>query len=280
MDPRQQVVQLTRRVARRAKRARAGGAADWRRVVNAWDRADNHHVLVRDPVFVFSSVRSGSTLLRVILDTHSQIVAPHELHFRHVEVGMNHRFAKAAFGELGLSNEMLENMLWDRVFAELLATSGASVVVDKTPSNTVIWRRVSDWWPDARFLFLLRHPAHIAESLVSARPRASLEDNYLRANKYLDALHQARSNLAGLDVRYEELAAQPETEVRRICEWLGVPWEPAMLNYGAKQRTYTRGLGDWSETLKSAQIQPPRELPEPDDVPNEMRRAAERFGYL
>jgi Sulfotransferase family len=280
MDPRQQVLRVTRGVARRARRTRQRGVADWRRVADTWDKADSHHLLVRDPVFVFSSVRSGSTLLRVILDTHSQIVAPHEMHFRNVRVKLNHKLTNAAFRELGISTETLENMLWDRIFAELLANSGKSVVVDKTPSNTVIWRRVSEWWPDARFLFLLRHPAHIAESLIAARPRVPLSDNYERANKYLDALHEARSNLPGLDVRYEDLTARPEAEVKRICDWLGVPWEPTMLDYGAKERTYTRGLGDWSETLKSAEIRPPRELPKPEDVPAEMRLPAERFGYL
>ncbi|XDO64283.1 sulfotransferase [Streptomyces sp. RLB1-33] len=42
--------------------------------------------LVDSPVFVLSSVRSGSTLLRVLLNSHSQIRAPHEMHLRTVHV--------------------------------------------------------------------------------------------------------------------------------------------------------------------------------------------------
>src|SRR3954470_10054533 len=45
--------------------------------------------LVRSPVFVLSSVRSGSTLLRVLLNSHSQIRAPHELHLRTLQVRRN-----------------------------------------------------------------------------------------------------------------------------------------------------------------------------------------------
>jgi len=38
--------------------------------------------LVAAPVFILCTLRSGSTLLRVLLNSHSQIHAPHELHLR------------------------------------------------------------------------------------------------------------------------------------------------------------------------------------------------------
>ncbi|MER6695209.1 sulfotransferase, partial [Streptomyces minutiscleroticus] len=43
--------------------------------------------LLRRPVFVMSPVRSGSTLLRMLLDAHSELHSPHELHIRRLEVG-------------------------------------------------------------------------------------------------------------------------------------------------------------------------------------------------
>src|SRR5579875_3716107 len=56
--------------------------------------------LLTAPVFIMSSVRSGSTLLRVLLDTHSQIHAPHELHLRSIKVQLANSYVAKAMAEL------------------------------------------------------------------------------------------------------------------------------------------------------------------------------------
>jgi hypothetical protein len=274
------MVRVVRGVARRVKKGREK-YAPVALMRQTWDLADSHHLLVRDPVFLFSSVRSGSTLLRVILDSHSQIVAPLEMHFRSVRVRYTNRETKKAFAELGIPPQTMENMLWDRMFAQLLVDSGKSVVVDKTPSNTMAWRRISDWWPDARFLILLRHPVHIADSLIASRRDIPLEKHYQRVNSYVTALDAARKGLPGSHVvRYEDLTADPDRELRQICAWLGVAYEPEMINYTAQERSYVRGLGDWSPTIRSGEIRPPREAPAVEDIPVELRDGAALLGYI
>src|SRR3712207_4275572 len=52
--------------------------------------------LVTAPTFVLCSVRSGSTLLRVLLNSHSQIHAPHELHLRFVTAGITAKWGAKA----------------------------------------------------------------------------------------------------------------------------------------------------------------------------------------
>src|SRR5262249_35864728 len=71
--------------------------------------------LVESPVFVLSSVRPGSTPLRVLLNSHSRIRAPHEMHLRTVHVRMSREFTADAMKELALDKEELEHVLWDRV---------------------------------------------------------------------------------------------------------------------------------------------------------------------
>ncbi|MFF7593448.1 sulfotransferase [Streptomyces mirabilis] len=70
--------------------------------------------LVDSPVFVLSSVRSGSTLPRVLLNSHSQIRAPHETHPRTVHVHLSRDFTAEAMRALGLDKDELEHALWDR----------------------------------------------------------------------------------------------------------------------------------------------------------------------
>jgi len=52
--------------------------------------------LLEAPAFVLCSVRSGSTLLRVLLDSHSQIHSPHEMHLRALRVKVRSRYADRA----------------------------------------------------------------------------------------------------------------------------------------------------------------------------------------
>src|SRR5215212_12159632 len=57
--------------------------------------------LLEAPTFVLCSVRSGSTLLRVLLDSHSRICAPHELHLRDISVSLRTDYAERSLGEIG-----------------------------------------------------------------------------------------------------------------------------------------------------------------------------------
>ncbi|MBX6169734.1 MAG: sulfotransferase, partial [Thermobispora bispora] len=67
------------------------------------------------PVFIMSPVRSGSTLLRSILNAHSELHAPHELHVRRLTVGFGTPLARKAMEALGHNQADLEHLLWDRV---------------------------------------------------------------------------------------------------------------------------------------------------------------------
>ena len=53
------------------------------------------------------TLRSGSTLLRVLLDSHSQIHCPHEIHLRYLSVGLDAKWAERSMKEMGLDQERL-----------------------------------------------------------------------------------------------------------------------------------------------------------------------------
>lgn len=237
--------------------------------------------LVPEPAFLLSSIRSGSTLLRVILDSHPQVCAPHEMHLGSLRVAPNSWFGEVAIEQLGVSPRDLENLLWDRVLHLTLARSGKSVVVDKTPYNTIDWERISTSWPRARYVFLQRHPWRIAQSLIASRPDLPVAEHYVKVNRYANALAQARSALPGCTVRYEELTADPERVVRRVCEWLDVRFVPEMLDYGRHDHgTFRRGVGDWGPKILSGHIEASPPPPDPDEIPPELRDACAQHGYL
>jgi hypothetical protein len=231
------------------------------------------------PAFIFSSVRSGSTLLRLILNSHSAIYAPHELHLRHIKVEFSHVTAKHAMSSLDLDQDELTHLLWDRLLTEALRRSGKQQLVEKTPNLVLSWERVARCWPGARYVFLLRHPAGILDSWRRVRDRQTADDVAATVTRYLSALRDARRALPGLTVRYEDLTADPGRECRRLCDFFEVPYEPAMVQYGAREHGELKfGLGDWSEKIRSGSVQPPRPLPDLA-LPPALRELAADLGY-
>ena len=108
---------------------------------------------------------------------------------------------------------------------------------------------------------------------------ADQEKNVDLIRRYCEALEHARRTYPGVTIRYEELTADPEATMRRVCEHLEVPWEPAMLSYGEQEHgRYKIGLGDFKDKIKTGRVQPAE--PPPDEIPEPLRPIAATWGYL
>lgn len=264
-------------VAWRARRARRIARQRRSALALAWEAGADVDHLVPSPVFVICSPRSGSTLLRSILDTHSKICAPHELHLNTMRVSTPRSYAKDAWSALGLSTDHLQNLLWDRALHRMLVMSGKRVIVDKTPQNVLIWQRISEFWPAARYIHLRRHPMAAIASMEQIHPDRGTDEHVAWMLRYAEHLDAARAALPGPTVRYEELTTDAERVVSGICHYLGVRWEPRMLNY--REGTFTFGLGDWSDRIKSGSIQAAQPLPAETKVPDALRETVRQWGY-
>ena len=239
------------------------------------------------PVFILSAARSGSTLLRVILGGHSRLYAPPELPLMHLEARAETPWIQTSMRALYLTKEELDHMLWDRVLADALARSGKPVVVVKTPSNVLLWPRIAECWRDARFIFLLRHPAAVVASLRTSWDPAwhpgtsgSLAEVTGNALRYMTEVEEARRALPGHTVRYEDLTADPEPVIGELCGYLGVEFEPAMLNYGQfADARFAVGLGDNSDNIRSGRIQPATPPPRSGEISPELAKMCATWDY-
>ena len=240
-----------------------------------------HDRLVCKPVFLLSSVRSGSTLLRCILDSHSSICAPHELHLGHIGARIDSEFATLSMSILGLDATSLKQLLWDRVLQSILAQSGKSIIVDKSPSNTFIHDELRACWPDARFLVLRRHPADIATSIVQANDGRDLAEASALVNRFGEALDRVLRDEPNTPViRYEDLVTDPASTCRQLCDLLVTPYEPAMLDYGASEHgPLIYGVGDWGDRIRTGRIQPCPGASEARPTPPQLVDLTHRWGY-
>jgi hypothetical protein len=244
-------------------------------------RAAADERLLQKPVFILSSIRSGSTLLRVMLNTHSQIYAPHELHLAGIKVNMSSKYVKSAMQELGLGTDTLQFLLWDRLLQRELMRNNKRLLVNKTPSDALMWRRIARCWSDVRFIFLLRHPAAVTDSWQRARKDWTRDEVGEDVKRYMVAVEEARGERGGLSVKYEDVTINPEREMRRICEFIGVAYEPAMVDYGqADHGSFRAGLGDWGKNIKSGKIQPVERMPTPEEIPATLLDLSKQWGYL
>lgn len=255
-------------------RRRPSDAASSSPTVGSTDR------LVPSPIFVLSSVRSGSTLLRVILDSHPDIYAPAEMHLRTLKVQFGAPFTAKAMDQLGLTADDLQDLLWDRILHRELALSGRAHIVDKTPANSLVWRRINAVWPDARYVFLLRHPGAIYTSIMNRRADGDVETAISEISRYVDHIEQARAALPGITIKYEDLTSDPERVTRQICRHLGVRWQREMLDYGSVDHgPFKPFLGDWSDKIRSGRIEPARTVASPSDYPRALDRFVRTWGY-
>jgi hypothetical protein len=236
--------------------------------------------LLKAPAFVLCSVRSGSTLLRVLLDSHSKIHSPQELHLRDLAVRIKTDYATKALGEIGLDDEQLRFLLWDRLLHRELTAAGKQVLVNKTPNDLFIVDLIARCWTDARFIYLLRHPGAIARSRQQTRPQDSPDRNARMVLRYGNALEQARATHPGMTLRYEDLTADPRAATQRVCAFLGLHWEARMLDYGRFDHGRMKpGLGDWKAKIKSGQIQPAEPPPPLDEVHPSLHDLCVAWGY-
>jgi len=212
--------------------------------------------LIAEPVFLLSPPRSGSTLLRCILDTHSCIRSPQELHLKHLRVRLETAHCRLSLELLGYSETELGYLLWDRLLYEELRSSGKQVLVEKSPCNVDIVDELQRCWPDARFVVLLRHPLRVARSVLDNFTDHDLETATRQLVRVDEVVQRLRSRPRGvLTVRYEALVAFPSRTLRQICEYLGLIYEPEMLNYGRQDHgPYIYGLGDWGKRIRSGVV--------------------------
>jgi hypothetical protein len=129
----------------------------------------------------------------------------------------------------------------DAVMRAWAAGQGKSRWGEKTPSHTLCWRAILPEFPQVQVIHLIRDGRDVALSLKKAffGPK-HVYPLARRWIQYLASAEQARAFLGEkrfLQVRYEDLLADPEHELRRICAFLGEQFDPSMLAYHKAQRT-------------------------------------------
>lgn len=200
---------------------------------------------VRAPIFVIGSPRSGTTLLRLVLDSHSAISCGEETHFlRRLRSIVGEDWPLVATYGLERSWWLLRiRALYEDFQAAVLAGSSKVRWAEKDPTYTLQLDFIDELFPDALYVHLVRDGHDVVASFrdrwgyrSAARAAKSEWARYVRAAQELgERLPTARY----LELRYEKLVAEPEPQTRRLFAFLGEPWEPAVIDFDPSEHTAT-----------------------------------------
>lgn len=221
-------------------------------------------------VFLIGSPRSGSTLLARMLGAHPEVFAPAEPHLMPPLAHLGFfeaRVERAPFDPVITQQGLREltrllprgeedvrdalRALTDTLYGRALAPTGRRLFLDKTPAYALVLDFLTRLYPRARYVVLTRHPLAVWSSYVDSffdgDFRAAHAHNPL-LERYVPAVGRflREATVPHVHVRYEELVSRPEAELRRIGGFLGLAFDPGMVEYGrsAPAPAAARGLGD------------------------------------
>lgn len=140
---------------------------------------------------------------------------------------------------------------------------GGKLLSEKTPANVLVFDRLLELFPRARFIHVVRDPRATVASLleVGRRARAAGETPVPYAADVAAAASYVRkclkAGLAAQDlvpervyrIHYERLVCRPVDEGRALCAFLGVPWQERMASPGEVEHPGAAAITDNSSSI-------------------------------
>jgi tetratricopeptide (TPR) repeat protein len=250
------------------RRLQARFTPDW---VASWTPAPPATGAV--PVFLLGFPRSGTTLLDQILDAHPALCSIEE---KPTVDAIKRRVAAMPQGypdqlsALSADDIVALRQLYGAEADRYRGDRPGALLVDKMPLNTIDVGLIHRLFPHAKILLSLRHPCDVVLSgfIQAFRPNASMIhfaslDGTARFYVQVMTLWRHYAAVLPLDVltvRYEDLVADFPGQARRVLDFLGVPWDEAVLGYADHARAraiatpsyhqvvqpiYARSIGRW-----------------------------------
>jgi hypothetical protein len=190
------------------------------------------------PVFVVGPPGSGTTLLRLMLDSHPDLMLARETGFLRSVSAIHHiPFMQGGdtWGDrLGLSADELDRLIerfYDGVFSLAAQRQGARRWGDKTPFHVHFMSEAAQVFPDAQFVGIVRHPGACASSAGRFQLGWASGVRLWSQRTAAMATHGIGLGDRFLLVRYEDLVTDQRDVVAEVLQFLDLPCDDAVLSH-------------------------------------------------
>ena len=211
----------------------------------------------RPPVpFVVGMNRSGTTLLRMMLDAHPDLTIPPETHFvpdlikaareddATPESALEAMKSAREWGDFGFSDEEMLGRLRAlpeikpgpavrTFYAAYTEEQGKPRWGEKTPTYVQKMKLIQRAIPEARFVHVIRDGRDVALSVLDRTVRDLTAG--VVAKRWQKKITKARGDSPQLhhyiEIRYEDLILDTEPVLRSVCEFIELPWDDGLLSY-------------------------------------------------
>jgi hypothetical protein len=186
------------------------------------------------PIFVVGCPRSGTTMLRTMLDAHRNISCGPESgllqYADRFETQHPDRIRQFAITPEQYHDHVRGLFEW--MHTQRAAAAGKPRWADKTPSYAIRLPFIDALFPDCQVIHIVRDPLDVIDSW---RRKGGIRQAYRCAPLWESHVRRARDFGAKrprdryFEVRYEELVREPEKTLRVLFAWLGEPWDDSVL---------------------------------------------------
>lgn len=203
------------------------------------DPAGSHRT-VNQPIFIVGCQRSGTTLLRLLLDSHPNISCGPETRFLADFARITSPPAWPHMQQYGFPKEY-----WHGKFAELFDSfqsdyarrRGKTRWADKTPRYALHLHYLDQLFPSCQIVHVIRDGRDVVAShkdrwgYLSAVKATRKWPMYIRAARAVG--HRLPASRY-YEVRYEDLVADTEGTLRKLLDFLEEPWDDALLAHDTR----------------------------------------------
>ena len=210
---------------------------------------------VAQPIFIVGFPRSGTTMVEQTLTAHPRISAGDELPTVNELTAIIPRMLNSplpypeAFADLWLGDQIegldnLRDYYLQRARQLGALRKGANWFTDKMPLNETHLGLIAMMFPAAPIIHLLRHPLdvvlsvfsnHLTHGFYCAYDLETIARHYVLVMGLVEH-YRREMTLRYLPVRYEDIVADQDTNVRRILGFVGAPFDRRSLNFHENRR--------------------------------------------